>query len=452
MSRKLLFSAKSITWKQYIVYVILTVFLFGCSKDDDPKNTEEIASEERMVNEETSLTVSEEFSGVTEMERLGINMALTDFVPTGVSLGPGKILDINVVLTKGIALPQVLIGTYSRYLSDWNPQQMVLAGGGNQVINNSSKEQLVYIRYVGDNPSSEAQITITGGYAVPYFKLNVTKNSDFVAMLNNCNCPDAQLYGNKSIIVASVANFKKYINQDWNQLILTLEEIIDTEAYIDGLDASLPVHEPNRNRYLLTESDDPDFWMAATWYRTFYNEKDAIDFVLDINKLSNDGWGPWHELGHQHQLKNLTWDEVVEVTVNIYSLGVERSFGLSSRLKKENIWSDIDEYLNLPIAQRNYNGENVDLFVRLGLYQQLWLQYGDSFFIDLHKKVREENKNIGTDQEKMAYFMLKASEVTQNNLKQFFKKWGFVIDSQHFEALDALGLPEPSVDLTTLRE
>ena len=450
MTRKLLFSAKNIKWIQYVV---LIVSLLGCAKEDkDPEKPEKLVTEERLVNEVLRLTVREEFSGVTEMERLGSNLALTDFVPTGVSLGAGKELDMDVVLTKGNALPQVLIGTYSRYLAHWNPQEQALAGGGNRVVNTTKKEQLIYIRYVGDNPSSEAQITIKGGYKVPYFKLNETQNSDFVAMLNNCNCPDAQLYGNKTIVVASVTNFKKYINQDWNQLILTLEEIIETEAYIDGLDSSLPVHVPNRNRYLFTESDDPDFWMAATWYRTFYNEKDAIDFILDINKLKSDGWGPWHELGHQHQLKNLTWDEVVEVTVNIYSLRVERSFGLTSRLKRDNIWSDVDEYLNRPIAQRNYNDESVDLFLRLGLYQQLWLQYGDSFFIELHKKVREENKNIVTDEEKMAYFMLKASEVTQNNLKQFFKEWGFVIGSQHFEALDALGLPEPSVDITALRE
>ena len=98
MTRKLLFSAKNIKWIQYVV---LIVSLLGCTKEDkDPEKPEELVTEERLVNEVLRLTVREEFSGVTEMERLGSNLALTDFVPTGVSLGPGKELDMDVAQMK----------------------------------------------------------------------------------------------------------------------------------------------------------------------------------------------------------------------------------------------------------------------------------------------------------------------------------------------------------------
>ncbi|MCL6266907.1 M60 family metallopeptidase [Flagellimonas myxillae] len=432
-------------------YLIGMLFLFGCNKSDSGDITEEVEMplEEPIV---TILEVDEEFHGTMEMDRLGTNQPIADFVPVGISVDPNEQLQLQVELVDGSTLPSVVLGTYSRYVEFWNPQEMQLAAGANSIVNNSTKSRLVYIRYVGDVPDSKAMITITGGKKIPFFKLGETTNTVFVDMLDSCDdCQDAQLFGNKSIVVASVANMKKYKNQDWMALVEAIDKIAEIHADIDGLDASAPVHVPNRNRYLLTESDDPEFWMAATWYRTFYNQDAAIDFVLDINKLKNDGWGPWHELGHQHQLGNLTWDQVVEVTVNIYSLAAERHFGHESRLQRDNVWASVDDYFNLPLEQRDYNG-NVGLFVRLALYQQLWLQYGDDFFKNLHKNTREERAVLAGNEEKMAYFMLKASEVSGNNLKDFFQQWGFVLEDAHFDALDALGLPQPTLDLTTLRD
>ncbi len=192
--------------------------------------------------------------------------------------------------------------------------------------------------------------------------------------------------------------------------------------------------------------------MAATTFRTFYNARDAIDFVADVTKLRQDGWGPWHELGHQHQQTNVTWPETVEVTVNIYSLAVERALGLSSRLSRDNVWPEIMAYLGQPEENKNYNAPEVGLFVRLGLYQQLWLQYGDDFFIDLHRKVREEGLTLSTTSDKMGYFMLKSSEVAGNDLSDFFRKWGYAIDEEYYEEVASLNLPIPEVDLTTLQD
>lgn len=43
---------------------------------------------------------------------------------------------------------------------------------------------------------------------------------------------------------------------------------------------------------------------------------DAIQNVLDINKFTKDGWGPWHEMGHQRQQTPWLWDGLMEVTTN----------------------------------------------------------------------------------------------------------------------------------------
>ena len=156
---------------------------------------------------------------------------------------------------------------------------------------------------------------------------------------------------------------------------------------------------------------------------------------------------------YEKRISSLTWSNVIEVTVNIYSLAVERHFGQSSRLQRDGVWTRVANYLNSPIETRDYNDDDeLGPFERLAMYQQLWLKYGDVFFIRLHKIAREEANPLYTNQEKMSYFILEASEITGNNLNDFFREWRFKLPSTSFTAVDNLNLPLPSEDLTLLRD
>ena len=94
---------------------------------------------------------------------------------------------------------------------------------------------------------------------------------------------------------------------------------------------------------------------------------------------------------------------------------------------------------------------SVDVFVRLGMFQQLWRAYGDNFFQQLHRKTREEKPTLDTDAKKMRYFMLKACEVSGNDLTGFFKKWGLQADTVYAE-IAALRLSAPTTDPSTLTD
>ncbi len=50
-----------------------------------------------------------------------------------------------------------------------------------------------------------------------------------------------------------------------------------------------------------------------------------MKYVLDLEHFEKDGWGPWHEAGHQRQ-QTWKWSGLTEVTVNIYSMAVQRAF------------------------------------------------------------------------------------------------------------------------------
>ena len=435
---------------RFPLLLLLPLLLLSCNKKDDG-----ISEEEAYINQNESLPIFIKETYLSEIERIRLhrNQGIADFVSTGLFIKPNQTIEVSRELIRGGNNPQILIGGYSRNLWPDEPELFTVGNTPITITNSSNRDSHIFIRFASIIPTSECKITIKGGYKTPTFTLGQTTNSEFLDMLHNYSYSDMVLRSEKACIVLSKRTALRYQSQDWVNLLETVNEIIDVESYIDGLDSSEPVHTPNRNKYYLTESNDNSYWMAATSYRTFYNSKDAIDFVASVTKLRNDGWGPWHELGHQHQISSLTWSNVIEVTVNIYSLAVERHFGHSSRLQRDGVWTRVADYLNSPIETRDYNNDDeLGPFERLAMYQQLWLKYGDDFFIRLHKIAREEANPLYTNQEKMSYFILKASEVTGDNLNDFFREWGFKLPSASFTAVDNLNLPLPSEDLTLLRD
>lgn len=438
--------------------LLLPLLFFNCNKGgetlDDTLDDTLIESEAEInKNESLSVFIKETYLSESECIRLHRNQGIADFVSTGLFIKPNQSIEVSRELISGESNPQILIGGYSRNLWSDEPEVFMTGNTPITITNFSNKNSHIFIRYASNNPTSECEITIKRGYKTPTFTFGQTTNSEFLDMLERYSYSDVILKSEKTCIVLSKETAQRYKSQNWDHLLQTVNEIIDVQTFIDGLDSSKPVHEPNRNKYYLTESYDNSFWMAATDYRTFYNSVDAIDFVASVTKLRNEGWGPWHELGHQRQISSLTWSKVLEVNVNIYSLAVERHFGHNSRLARDGVWKEVSDYLNSPIETRDYNDdEKLDFFERLAMYQQLWLKYGDDFFIKLRKIARDEANQLDTDQEKMSYFILKASEVTGNNLNDFFREWGFKLPSASFTAVDNLNLPLPSEDLTLLQD
>ena len=82
--------------------------------------------------------------------------------------------------------------------------------------------------------------------------------------------------------------------------------------------------------------------MFAKHYHTGYIPT-AMNRVLDIEVLEKDGWGKWHEVGHLHQQEPWKWSKVREVTVNIYSLAVQKALG--NQLEMDEHYKNSFEYL-----------------------------------------------------------------------------------------------------------
>lgn len=407
-----------------------------------------------------SLQFSEVPSAAYEADRL-LNTPTPDFRVTGLYAPPGAVLTVKVegTFAQNNKL-QLLVGTYSRYNNGGrDPTSYKLDTGTNTfVVGNFGG--LVYIQYTvygKPNPDNLHPLTFTfqqGFVRTPSYVLGQTTNADWKNQLSSyTSTPDVVMQSNRSFMVFSRENALLWQDNDQDLVLNTADQILDAESAISGLDNSSETHRRNTNQFLLTQAEDG--WMYATNFRTAYSAN-AAKFAftpLITGRLENSGdaWGIWHELGHLHQ-QPWTWSGLGEVTVNIYSLAAERSLKVTpTRLVRDKNWPKILTYLARTDANKNFNDSSVEVFVRLGMFQQLWLAYGDNFFQRLHRQAREEKPLLKDDAAKMRFFMLKACTITGHNLTGFFKKWGLKADAAYSE-IAALNLPAPSTDPSSLTD
>ncbi len=446
--------------KSLICLFILTgaIMLSACSREWKSKEPA-IPSETELPLADSIQEFSEKPSGIKEANRLarGGRGPASDFEPTGFYLPPNSSLTLEVEeLEQGSGTPTLLIGTYSRYESKWNPQEVPLSEGSNN-IQGDEYGGIIYLRYDADDAqtaSGKVRLRFVNGHQRhPYYIHGQTSNAQWQAMLNAWpEAPDVLLKSEHAIVVASMSKAVEYRNDDQQQLMEAMDEVFKAEFAIAGLDGANDRHRINVHKLLLTETDMEDTFMAATWYRTWYH-RDVVNHILTLDGFRADGWGPWHEIGHHQQQDPWTWSTLGEVTVNIYSLAAERAMGQTeSRLVRDGVWFAVQDYLLQDDAQRDYNAGSTDLFVRLAMFQQLWLKYGDAFFQELHRQTREETQELSTDEEKMRYFMLKACTISNNDLADFFRKWGLQVSESVYTEIAALNLATPDEDLTQLTD
>jgi len=440
-----------------IILLLFVLGSIGCTEELDSKPSSE---EPTVSNFSLVYAIDEKPSGMKEANRLGIWYPISDFDAVGLYLPPGKSMEVIVKNIEGDSEPKLLVGTYSRYNAGDIPTTINLVSGTNTV--KDSKGGLLYLRYVTDeSPSGKVEVTFSGGEPVPVYKLGETSHEQWLEMLDTMSFRNVQMVSERTMVVVSKETALSYKDVSQDEMLMKLDRAWDMEDYISGIDGSSELHKSNVHKLLITETADPDYFMAANRYRVMVSH-DACDRIMDPKRISSNSWGIWHEMGHMHQTIRWDWAQVDEVTVNIYSLAALYGFnGAMVWLKGHDIWDVLEDYFQVPLDDRNYNTSGMLTGKgRLAMFRQLWMAFGDEFYIKVHQLSREDNgesqrvksRSFNYGNEKMAYFMLISSKACGYNLKDFFIQWGFKLPQEAFDALDALNLPDPEIDLLKLRE
>ena len=208
----------------------------------------------------------------------------------------------------------------------------------------------------------------------------------------------------------SVENVKKYVDspakilKEYEYLMGVYAKLMGFDEEPDSPEAKPTVHTRPRCRMRLIEVDHGH--MFATFGYTAYHFE-AVEPVLNSEKFLSNGWGPWHEIGHEHQLDQYEFQGMTEVTVNIFSLEMQTSLGQTARIDTPEMKAKLKEYFEKP--DRDYLAEK-DVFMKVALFWQLRLAFGPDFYPRLHRAYREMPMPE-TDAAKIQTFIEKASEI-----------------------------------------
>lgn len=312
---------------------------------------------------------------------------------------------------------------------DGHTQQISLKKGKNTI--NNTDEGIIHLQNITNvTPQQKLIVTVNGGVQLPRFILGKTTETDWQNQLRqHPNAPGYELLGTHTLITGSKATLTKVKNP--KQIVETYDKVIKLHDESAGLDNSSSLHRRSRGlTQHMRETQEPGYYMYAWFNHTAYSIDSGMEKVLTASM--DTLWGPMHEFGHTYQMGRMTWTNQTEVTVNIYSMRSEKQLGGRSRLERENVYDTIFAYFKQ--SNKNYDN-NTDLFVKLGMFWQLELAFGEDFYPQLHKLYREEAKNLNSDLEKQQYLITSASKVANKNLLPYFEMWGLPMTAETKQAI-----------------
>ncbi|WP_141549580.1 putative mucin/carbohydrate-binding domain-containing protein [Bacillus cereus] len=368
-----------------------------------------------------------------ENNRLRVTWKLSANEPTGIYAEPNEEITIDIKGTQSI---QAFIGT--RSYDEKDPEEFDLKPGKNVI--SSSRGGILYFYNMNNEGEVTASVT-NGGSHFPLFILGKHTKKDWDEMLKKYKDPYAvELKGERSLITTTYDSVQKYMkNTDPTDLMKLHDKIIRLENAVAGLsEDSVGVAKSPTHYVQFVEKRKPakgDF-MFAKHYHTGYIPT-AMNRVLDIEVLEKDGWGPWHEVGHLHQQEPWKWSKVREVTVNIYSLAVQKALG--NQLEMDEHYKNSFEYLEKPKAERFIDDINP-----LTMFWQLNVVYGEHFYPRLHQAYRllPQSEMPHSDEEKKQLFIYMTSQVVGQNLIPFFEEWGLTPNDDIREKIEKSKLPK----------
>ena len=183
-----------------------------------------------------------------------------------------------------------------------------------------------------------------------------------------------------------------------------------------------------------------DVQLCCGYMHSGYPIMVPVSALCDIDQVKREGaWGFFHELGHNHQSGDWTYDGAGEVTVNIFSMYVSQEF---SHLDIRSVWDlkNLDAKIKKYVEEgKTYQRLKEDLCLHLGIYQRIALEFGfgaiKQFFGSFYEPGSYKPQN---DNEKIQEWAKRMSRITGCNMAKVFHVWGFPVSPATLDEVKTL--------------
>ncbi len=296
---------------------------------------------------------------------------------------------------------------------------------------------LLYIDVPRGLGPGTARLTMCDAVEAPRFVLGKTTREAWQKKIRCLPGPWAELETGK--VVLTVPSEAVRALDDPEKLMLFWNSVSDACADLAGQ----PRERERPERYVA------DVQISAGYMHVGYpimTHLDIVDAMLDKTCLIENGhggvWGLFHELGHNHQSSDWTFNGTGEVTVNLFTLYV---FETVCGLATEGHGSFTKVAQEKAIREHLAGGADFETwksrpFLALIMYVQLreafgWETFKKVFALyrDLPGAARPKN-----DAEKRDQWLVHFSRTTRRNLGPFFEAWGVPVSPNAKASIEGL--------------
>ena len=369
---------------------------------------------------------------------------------TGLYAAPGELVTVTVPDEVGAAGGfQVRVGTHSDGIwsrPEWTrmpeiSRRFPVSDATTPVAN--AFGGLIYVEVPVDADLGTITVEIEGAVAAPRYVQGETDPAVWRDEIRHAPAPWAEIEG-RSMIVTTDAREVRDLD-DPATVATTWDRVLDLDAEL----AAWPsLARSNPERFVVDRQISVGYMHAGYPLMAHMDQSAHLVDAMHISTCRYDGtqsnWGFFHEVGHNHQSDDWTFDGTVEVTVNLFTLYV---YEFLCGIPVAQNWRGSAAFRAEQMARYDFDSPDfeqwkLDPFLALVMYEQLQQAFGWEAYRQVfatYRALADEERPNGDD-EKRDQWLVRFSRQVGRNLGPFFETWG-VPTSQ--EARDSIAdLPE----------
>ncbi|OJG91503.1 hypothetical protein RV15_GL000589 [Enterococcus silesiacus] len=391
----------------------------------------------------------------------------TSFEPTGVFLPKDE--EIIIYVDETPENLELYVGQWGNYtnvvgLTDGNLQfnsgKLKLKKGENR-FTNTLTGGMVYL--VNSSTTQTVHASLSKNINVPYFIQGETSIEEFKASLELfSDVPFMEFVNNDAIATIRMDRAKDIFLQgeQANRFMTYVSQAIQLENEAAGLDfnGSGITKKAQQRVHIANPTSGAGKFYCTDYFLAIHSATTGDREVFSSgDNMTN--WGLFHEIGHSYQNMYYTWDDMGEVTVNIYSDHVQKHLtgnnspydAIMSPNNKNNKYREkVARYFtnleNDPLWDLNAEIAKYPTdfhFAALGMFVTLPRTFGYDFYPELNKLYRATpvSQLPVTSDEKKQFFIIMTSKIANRDLTPYFDFWHFKIDDDTKQTLANLHLP-----------
>ncbi|MBM3494451.1 MAG: hypothetical protein FJX72_09065, partial [Armatimonadetes bacterium] len=360
---------------------------------------------------------------------LKVDTSVPDWASTGLYAAPGEAIEVRLPEGAETAGLWLRIGPHTD--TNWHhdrwtrfPEVSYATALKERVTRFGSPfGGLIYIVVPRGCKLGAIEVSVAGAVEAPLFVLGKTPLHAWRETVRKRPAPWAELATSKIVLTLPASVVRDL--DDPEALMAVWDHALDSIADL----AAMPRDRERPERICCDMQISAGYMHSGYPIMTFL---DVPPVMVNREKLAQGGsktcWGFWHELGHNHQSGDWTFDGTGETTVNLFSLYC------CERISHETVRAS--SWLNVAARSarvRKYFEDGsrfpewkADPGLSLMFYAQLQQAFGWGAFRRLFAEYRElpPSERPRDDDQKRDQFMARLSKQVGLNLGPFFAAWG----------------------------